>query len=547
MGVEVTDLGTLDSATVTQEVELLTEMLQELAPSLDLRRGVVHDLVLYYGGVLAAKNQVEHDRLRRSMSLQEILADPTLADDETVDQIASNYRVTRRPGSKAEGELTVVVNQSADVTIGVGSRFVSNGLGFVTAEAYVGRADAGTVVLPTDRALRLRRDGNYEFSIPVLAEETGDAYELRAGTSVLAEDPPPSYVKAYVTGDFVGGVDADDNATLVARFIHGMSAKTLCTRDNMSAVLREAFPDVVSDSIVGFGDPEMLRDRHTIFPVSLGGRIDWYVRPRPRYRRYVTTMSASLVELPNDGSAIWQLTFGRDDYPGLYYVSVLPGDADDLSGSLEITQETREADLTAIPGELVPDIVNPIEAEYSRYQAVVVRFKDPVPVSGSSVGDVADYQVIIRAVDDLAAIQTLVSGRDARHAAGDVLIKAPVPCFVSLSFTITIEAGQPDPDLSAIAEDLADLVNHYGFSGRLPASALSDRVHNALSGRSSVGPIDMFARIRYPGGRWQVLRSDELLTIPDDPDAMVSGRTAVFYLDPDDVSVSVEEAQLPDV
>jgi hypothetical protein len=547
MGVEVTDLDDLDSALVTQEIELLTEMLQEAAPEIDLRRGVVHDLVVYYGGVLGAKNQVEQDRLRRSLSLLEIQNDPTLADDDTVDQLASNYRVTRRPGSQAVGELTIVVSLAADVTIGVGSRFVANGLGFVTTAAYVARVDSGAVVLETDRILRTRRDGNYEFSVPVTAEAVGSAYELRAGTSVVSEDPPPGYVKAYVSDDFVGGVDADDNATLIARFVHGMSAKTLCTRDNMSALLRESFPDVVSDSIVGFGDAEMLRDRHTVFAVSMGGRIDWYVRTRPLYRRYSTTVEASLVELPGDGSAVWQISFGRDEFPGLYYVSVLPGDADDFLGSLDVTLDSREADLTPLDGELVPDIVSAVEAEYSRFQAVVLRFRDPSPTAGLTVGATAEYNAIVHAVEDLSAIQTLVSGRDVRHAAGDVLIKAPVPCFVSLSFTITVEAGQPEPDTGAIATDLADLVNHYGFAGRLPASALSDRVHNALGGRSSVSAIDMFARIRYPGGHWQVLRSSELLSVPDDPAVMVSGRTVAFYLDPADVSISVAEAQLPDV
>ena len=59
--------------------------------------------------------------------------------------------------------------------------------------------------------------------------------------------------------------------------------------------------------------------------------------------------------------------------------------------------------------------------------------------------------------------------------------------------------------------------------------------------------IDMFGRIRHPGGRWQVIRSAELLVAPDSPDTMTTGRTVAFFLDPADVNISVVETQLPDV
>ena len=108
MGVEVTSIADLDTALVQQEIEKLSESLQEDAPQLDLKRGALYDLLLYYGGILGAKNQIEQDRLRRSASLQAIQLDPTLADDDTVDRIAANYRVVRNEGATAVGAVAIV-------------------------------------------------------------------------------------------------------------------------------------------------------------------------------------------------------------------------------------------------------------------------------------------------------------------------------------------------------------------------------------------------------------------------------------------------------
>mgnify|MGYP000373109257 CR=1 FL=1 len=41
--------------------------------------------------------------------------DPAIADEDTVDNIASNYRVTRREGSTAGGAVTVIVDTLAVV------------------------------------------------------------------------------------------------------------------------------------------------------------------------------------------------------------------------------------------------------------------------------------------------------------------------------------------------------------------------------------------------------------------------------------------------
>jgi len=59
--------------------------------------------------------------------------------------------------------------------------------------------------------------------------------------------------------------------------IYGISAKVLSSRTNMHASLLETFPDIRGSSLIGAGDEEMTRDKHTVFPGATGGYADWYV------------------------------------------------------------------------------------------------------------------------------------------------------------------------------------------------------------------------------------------------------------------------------
>ena len=147
----------------------------------------------------------------------------------------------------------------------------------------------------------------------------------------------------------------------------------------------------------------------------------------------------------------------------------------------------------------------------------------------------------------LADIQTLVGGRAYRSAAGDILVKAPIPCFLSLSFTIQLKQGQATPDTGEIKTQLARTVNRYGFTGRLPASLLSDVIHNHLEDVAAVSSVDMFGRIRRPDLTYKYIRDTETLIVPDEPENMLSGRTVAFLLDPNDIAVSVATVAIADV
>jgi len=551
MGIEVLDLSELDTNSVLQQIEFMAELLQEDNPSIDTKRGVLHDLLIRYSGILAAANQENIDRIRRSSSLQAISEDPTLADDDIVDLVLSNYGLTRQEGTEATGTVTIVVDTLAPVVLPAGLTFDASGKTFHTEIAYTAQTTNDSVLSEADRVLTQLSDGNYSFTVDVVADAVGLSGEITKGTLMIPTAGITNYVTSYATSDFGGAVDTETNEQFLLRLQTGIAAEAASNRVNMYAMLRAqpGFENYVSASIIGFGDPEMLRDRHSIFPVSYGGRADWYVRTSERVKLVGTTLAATLIEKTGDGKGNWQISIGRDDYPGFYdVVSITPTDATNFVGTYDINQDIRSADVTSTLGELTPDIAVAKEAVYSRFQSAVIQFKDhDTDTSALTVNtSTKNYSVTFRMLLGIEDIQTIVGSRGHRNYAGDILVKAPIPCFVSMAFTIEGPPGATTPDPSVIADDIAGYVNNLGFTGRLSASAISDIIHNRI-GSLTCSAVDMYGQILRPDGTIKSLRSSEVLIVPDEPENMISARTVVFFSDPEDIQISAAAVAIPEI
>lgn len=553
MALEVTSFTELDESQVLQAEELLAQMLSEQLSGIDPKRGVLKELLLHFNAVFQEKNREELDRLRRSGSLLEITQDPSLAEDDAVDRIASNYGVTRNEGSKATGSVKVIIDRLQPITIAQGSIWEADGKQFIAPEAFAAKTSSANVVASSDRVLTPVGDGTYYFLIDLEAVEVGEASALKRDTTVVPQEPPLYFVTARAADDFTGGVDQETNEELISRLQMGIACKGLSGSLNMSAALRdeEEFADVIADSVIGYGDAEMLRDQHSLFPGSYGGRVDWYVRTQKRPQRLGLTKTATLVEKTSDGYGIWQFGISRDEAAAFYDVlSILPSGGSGLSGSYAVTEDIRSADMTSLANDgFLPDIQDAIEAVYSRFQAAVIRFKDTDTTTAGLTENVStqDYDVVVRRLPLIAEIQDWVSGRGVRNRAGDVLIKAPIPCFLRISFSVELKPGTTEPDTDQIKTDIAELVNTYGFTGRLPASAISDVVHNSLSGIQYLSAIDILGDIRMPDGTVRRVRTSETLVVPDEPGTMTTARTVAFFVDPEDIAISVVTADIPEI
>lgn len=549
MSIEVTALTELDTTRVALRRATISALLAEKVPELDLKRGVVHDILVHNQAILSEATAENIDRYNRARSLKDITADPTLADPDIVDGVLSNWGAVRLPGSRSTGTVTIVLSSAQLVTIALGAVFTVGDNQYTSNAAYTSRI-SGTVGV-NDRELTPLSDGTYSFTIEVTAVGSGESYRLAKNTLLTPAILPSYFVKAYATEDFTGGRNEETNAELLERLRLGIAAKTLAGPTNIDALLRQhdSFAGVVSTSLVGMGDPEMLRDRHWIWPTAGGGRIDYYVRTQQRPQRIVLTKTATFVGVNAAGNGIWQIELTRDEAPGFYDVTqiLLPRDSN-VAGTFTISTDVRDTDLTTLDLDVAtPDIVTAKEAAFSAYQTSVVRFIDDVTPTAPLTANqsTASYMVTLRYFPLIADLQLYLGGRDIRPGAADILVKAPVPCFVQLSFTIykpatdnTITAAV----LANIRNALAELVNTYGFTGRLAASVIAETVHKYIDNPASLGSIDMFGIIRRPDQTRKAIRSREMLVIPDEPANMVSARTTAFILEPSDVAISVENA-----
>lgn len=537
---DFSSLTALNPADVQQLLDRIITQLQELNPSLDLKRGVFKDTVAYYHAVLEASIRTSLRRYQSARSLQQIQLDPTLADDTVVDEVLSNWGVTRRVGTKAIGSITIELSQARSINIPINFSFESNSKRYLATKTFTSRSITSQISLDTDRLLQLLSNGNWAFTIEVEAEDSGASYRLNAGDSITPVRSITNYVTSYVTSNFMDGVGAETNAELLQQLQLGIAAKTLSNRTNMRSFLRTipAFDSVINQSIIGYGDTEMLRDRHTVFPVSYGGRVDWYIRGQLPLQRTRLQVTAVCVEVAATTST-WQFSLGKNDVPGFYEITKIKNVKDaGLNSGFEPISDTRSNDLTE--SGFLPDIATVAEGAYSAFQATVIRFVDTsTSVTTITLGQKAQYFCEVTGTPLIKEIQELVGSRDVRSYAADVLVKAPIPCFVEVTLTINKTAGDITPPIAAIKAAIVNVVNSTDFIGRLDGSRIVDAIHSFLQDSLSVTGLDLFGRIRNPDGTIQYLRNSDSLIIPDQPAKMVTAKTVQFFTEISKVTVNI--------
>jgi hypothetical protein len=252
------------------------------------------------------------------------------------------------------------------------------------------------------------------------------------------------------------------------------------------------------------------------------------------------TKTATLLSVDNSGNGTWQIEILRGDVPGFYEIaSVTPvGAGPSFVGTFAIVNEVRGLDLTG-PG-FIPDIVEVSEGMFTMFETDTFQFVDSTGTQlNMPPGSTQSYEVTVRGIPLIDQIQAYVSGFDVRSYGSDVLIKAPIPCFVQLSFIIAKKNTQADPDLTAIATALAAEINGTDFVGRLYAGRLQAIVNGFLAAGMSAGAIDMFGRILGPDNINRFVRATDVLIVPDMQSLMISERTVQFFSDPTQIAISV--------
>lgn len=545
MPLEIASLRELPPEQVAAMTATLTQLMQERHPEVELSRGVFHDLVLYFNSVLNAAVRENIGRVLQSKSLLEITKNPALAETDLVDQVLSNFNVERDPGTPATGSITFVFLLDRQTVITNEIDFNAEDAVFRLADTYTFLPTGSTATKPNERVIVAVGDGTFTASVPAIATTIGTAGNIRRGTPISANASPGNVSAAFATSDFIQGKDPATNEEYLKKLSDGLAAKTIGGRKSYEAFIRSypAFKNTLHCSVLGCGDVEQQRDQHSIFPVSGGGKVDIYVQTNAFAQEIEHTLEATFVGIGERGT-IWQVAIPKDAAPGFYDITRVAKLTDRTTNGYAVVQDTRGVDLTQ--AAYAPDVVHIHEGVYSRYQTAIIRFEDSDTLSsGLTINQSkAFYTVTTRGMPLVSDIHDTLTSRENRPRATDILVKAAVPCFTKISFNVRTETNDiiADETLLQMKKAVVDAVANVGFAGQLHSSVVTNAAHKFLTGRQAIGSIDMFGKIRRPDGSYAYVRDNTMISIPNDPTRLVTGRTTVFVVGLDDVSISYSAA-----
>jgi len=229
---------------------LLTRLRQEF-PSMPAEKGdAVVDLLIRPLQLLleSFKRELQIIRAGQSVNNSDVMR---LADAE---DLAANFFVTRRTGTRASGIVRLYFNQPTFVSILVTTQFrTGEGLAFFPNIPQFFRAETVSVQRSGDQ---------YYIDITVVAEDEGEEYNVEANT-ITSVSGINGISRVTNLFEFGGGSIAETGPELLSRTKASLTERSLNTRRGIRARMFSEFTDIRNMEVVGYGDPEMKRDRIT--------------------------------------------------------------------------------------------------------------------------------------------------------------------------------------------------------------------------------------------------------------------------------------------
>ncbi len=501
--------------------QYLVNIIRARYPHLDIRSGTaLRDLLVTPDAALHAvfsKQAAEQRKVSSLQSLLEALASGETVDTEDVSRIMSNFNISSTAGTSARGSVRVVVSSARSYSIQRGFRFDTlDGISF-TADSSV----VATEQPVNDNDIKLYRGtSNFYFIVPVTCKTTGSSGNIAAGTALSIASSLSGFVAASAYGDFSGGADTEDLSSVKARIPVALSNRGLLTATSVEATLRDRFDEtdhpIVAVSVVGYGNPAQLRDKHNAFGVGVGGRADIYVRNFTA--PYTRTVQADFKFDEKIGKLCADIAV-----PGMYNVaSVSDSDTDALSSYAFSTEYTSPDQLPDGHDFDVSSDGTELAGTVWRTCRVLVE-----PTAGSKDDKVLSVGMICLPM--ATDIQSYIDDPSVRNVGVDYVVRCPAVCRVSINAVCRYEYGLVF-DVDAAKSALANYVNTTGFVGRITRSEIACVLQ--ASGAKSVDINDAYMLTGYvvdAKGVTHKLSGDALdLDDIEVPTSMLTKDTCVF-------------------
>lgn len=521
---------------------------------LDTRDGtVLRDLLVNPEAAIEAVTAGQIEEARKSSSLKRLKEAQDAGDEidqEDVSAILSNFNINPHSGTPAKGIVKVVV---ADGTVAYsvpeGATFsTSDGRSFL-ADSQVVASVAGVKnpgVVPT--ATLYQGAAGWFFLVPVTASDTGSAGNIQQGTALTPESRVPSFVMAEAYKDFGGGSDVEPLEAVIKSIPSGLSIRGFVNRTAVEGMLRSEFDGgehpVVAVSAVGYGNPAQRRDKHNIFGIGVGGRIDVYVRNFTDVFTSTLTISGKKI---HDGKYLISVPPGK--FPGACWIKSVSDpfskeSSEDVLSTLSFSAE-RTADVSGTWHDI--DASVPAKAAVEAFNTVWQGFKivlDEVPADLEDAwSDNRDFKVTAYCMPLANEIQDFVDRDDVRSVSTDVVVRCPIICSVSVNAVVSYDPKNPVDESTAKAK-IRTYINGLGFVGRLTRSEIVQILKNLGAVSVEMPNQDMlFGELRDATGKRYVLSGDALdVSSIEDGAAMLTKDTVVFCAEERNVQIKFTPA-----
>lgn len=549
MALNTTKITDLTETQLAEAEAFLVEFIQteqpglavDLAPGTALREFVVKLCAIYY-----AINQEDIRRVIDSNSLKKVTEDPTLVDDTVLDNLASNYLIERKASAKASGSVRIILSTKTFTAIPTSLVFTASGLNFRPTRNFSGVRTSGDVLDSSNKLIQAYGSNLYSFVVELICDTPGSAGNLSKGTVFSLSSGQSQITSVIAETNFDGGVDTESNADLIARLSNGISTKNLGSRTAAKAMVLENFPSTVDVSIIGAGDPEMLRDSDNLFGIGVGGKGDILVRPRYSPQKKSVSVEATLV---NPTTGVWNVSIPRSDAAGVY--RVVSG-VDSGNRPIEILILSRGVDTTKVEGlDFTPHFIGGDTGAFSRYQTLALTVRATNDAAGATAGDTKTFTLDVLYAPQIDEISDFVLDRSNRNPGGDYLVRGSTPCEVGIEIKITKGPGDPDVDTTVVAAAVSDAVNRLQFvDSQLGSDLIAQVVRNNVGPRTVVNlPITLTGNITTwkASNDYSDIDNDGILRligtnaliVPNRPELGVTPRTVSFMCSPSDVSIQV--------
>lgn len=521
---------------------------------LDTRDGtVLRDLLVNPEAAIEAVTAGQIEEARKSSSLKRLKEAQDAGDEidqEDVSAILSNFNINPHSGTPAKGIVKVVV---ADGTVAYsvpeGATFsTSDGRSFLADSQVVASVDGveNPGVVPT--ATLYQGAAGWFFLVPVTASDKGSAGNIQQGTALTPESRVPSFVMAEAYKDFGGGSDVEPLEAVIKSIPSGLSIRGFVNRTAVEGMLRSEFDGgehpVVAVSAVGYGNPAQRRDKHNIFGVCVGGRIDVYVRNFTDVFTSTLTISGKKIQ---DGKYIISVPPGK--FPGACWIKSVSDpfskeSSEDVLSTLSFSAE-RTANVSGTWHDI--DASVPGNATVEAFNTVWQGFKivlDEVPADLEDAwSDDRDFKVTAYCMPLANEIQDFVDRDDVRSVSTDVVVRCPIICSVSVNAVVSYDPKNPVDESTAKAK-IRTYINGLGFVGRLTRSEIVQILKNLGAVSVEMPNQDMlFGELRDATGKRYVLSGDALdVSSIEDGAAMLTKDTVVFCAEERNVQIKFTPA-----